>query len=101
MLLVPGVGVQPFPWSMNYPETVDGEVISNYMGWLHLTSSLTVAGLPVVTLPMGLDDRGLPFGIQVVGRRYHDHRLLSIARTLERICAHQEGLGRPIPVLGP
>jgi len=71
------------------------------MGWLHLTSSLTVAGLPVVTLPMGLDDKGLPFGIQVVGRRYHDHRLLSIARTLERICAHQEGLSRPMPVLGP
>ena len=53
VMLVPGVGVQPFPWSMNYPETVDGEVIANYMGWLHLTSSLTVAGLPVVTLPMG------------------------------------------------
>ena len=101
VLLVPGVGVQPFPWSMNYPETVDGEVIANYMGWLHLTSSLTVAGLPVVTLPMGLDERGLPFGIQVVGRRYHDHRLLSIARTLERICAQEEGLSRPIPVLAP
>ena len=71
------------------------------MGWLHLTSSLTVAGLPVVTLPMGVDESGLPFGIQVVGRRYHDHRLLSIARTLERICAQEEGLSRPIPVLAP
>ena len=97
LLMVPGVGVQPFPWSTNYPSKVDGAPITNYMAWLHLTSSLTVVGLPVVTLPMGLDASGLPFGVQLIGRRYGDHRLLSIASAIERANRADAKLSRPIP----
>ena len=97
LLMVPGVGVQPFPWSTNYPSEVDGAPIANYMAWLHLTSSLTVVGLPVVTLPMGLDASGLPFGVQLIGRRYGDHRLLSIASAIERANRADAKLSRPIP----
>ena len=96
LLIVPGVGVQPFPWKLNHPETIDGAVIDNYMSWLHLTSSLTVVGLPVLTIPLGLDTGGLPFGVQLVGPRYRDHRLLSIGKAVEQACALDEVLSRPI-----
>ncbi|MGA0236086.1 MAG: amidase [Alphaproteobacteria bacterium] len=96
-LLVPGVGVQPFAWKHNYPPEIDGHVIENYMAWLHLTSSLTVVGNPVAALPMGLDANGLPFGVQVIGPRYGDHRLLSIAAAFEAMGAKDPDLSRPIP----
>jgi len=97
LLIVPGVGVQPFPWKQDYPEMVDGQVIENYMAWLHLTSSLTVVGLPVLAMPLGQDTGGMPFGVQLVGKRHADHQLLSVARALEQSCREDVLLRRPLP----
>ena len=47
----------------------------------------TLAGLPAVTLPVFTAENGLPMGIQLVGRRGDDARLLRTARWL---AAHLE-----------
>lgn len=44
-----------------------------------LNSIWTLAGTPCVTLPAGTGPRGLPLGVQLVGMRHADARLLSIA----------------------
>jgi amidase len=36
-------------------------------------------------MPAGLNDDGLPAGIQIVGPRWSDMRLMSIARELEEV----------------
>jgi mandelamide amidase len=41
------------------------------------------AGLPGITLPMGLAGNGLPFGIELDGQRGHDRELLDVARWVE------------------
>lgn len=41
------------------------------------------AGLPVVSMPCGLDDAGLPAAVQLIGPYHQDHRLLSIASWCE------------------
>ena len=41
------------------------------------------AGLPALTAPAGLDDDGLPMGVQLVGPRWSETRLLDIAAALE------------------
>ncbi|NAZ36224.1 amidase [Rubellimicrobium sp. CFH 75288] len=43
----------------------------------------TFCGLPVATLPLLWSGEGLPMGLQVVGRRWDDGRLLRTARWLE------------------
>jgi Asp-tRNA(Asn)/Glu-tRNA(Gln) amidotransferase A subunit family amidase len=40
----------------------------------------TLAGAPCITLPAGTGPRGLPLGVQLVGARGADHRLLAAAR---------------------
>ncbi len=97
LLITPCVGVQPFSWKQGYPNTLEGKEILNYMSWLQLTSSLTVVGLPVITIPMGRDSDGMPFGVQLVGARYQDHRLLSVANAIEVKCETDEALIRPLP----
>lgn len=42
-------------------------------------------GLPAVSVPVGFDDRGLPVGLQLVGRRGADAALLAMAISLQSI----------------
>jgi Asp-tRNA(Asn)/Glu-tRNA(Gln) amidotransferase A subunit family amidase len=49
-----------------------------------LPASLT--GRPAVTVPVGLVD-GLPVAVQLVGKPWHDHRLLGIASAVEATLA--------------
>ena len=99
VLIYPGVAVSPFPWTELNPSTIDGTAVENYMAWLQLTASLTVVGHPVVALPCGLDEFGMPFGIQVIGRPHTDHAVLSVARALEEAFSADADLRRPVAPL--
>lgn len=101
VVVCPGVSVPPFPWDDLYPRTVDGAPVDNYMAWLTLTAAITVIGHPVVAVPCGRDATGLPFGLQVIGPRFADRRVLSVARALERIFAVDPSTARPVPDLVP
>ncbi len=48
----------------------------------------TYLGVPALSIPL-FDDSGLPFGLQLVGRRYEDGRLLRAARWL---VSHLQGV---------
>ena len=50
-----------------------------FTGDPRFNSIWTLAGPPCVTLPAGTGPAGLPLGIQLVGRRHEDDRLLSTA----------------------
>jgi amidase len=51
-----------------------------------------VSGCPMVVVPSGVDKQGLPFGLQVLGGRWHDERLLAIA---ELLSTFTHGFRRP------
>ena len=97
VIICPGVSVSPFPWKDLYPTVVDGAPVENYMAWLTLTAAITVIGHPVVALPAGRDHLAMPFGLQLIGRTYDDHRLLSIAKTIETAFQADELTARPEP----
>jgi Asp-tRNA(Asn)/Glu-tRNA(Gln) amidotransferase A subunit family amidase len=100
LVICPGVSIPPLPWTDLNPREIDGKPVANYMAWLALTSSITVVGHPVVALPCGVDERGLPFGIQVIGAAYDDRALLGMARALEQAFADDPMMARPRPDLG-
>ena len=52
----------------------------------------TQAGLPAVTIPSGLGPRGLPLGLQIVGRYRDDERALQAAAWVEATLAFNPGL---------
>ncbi|MHB0773836.1 amidase family protein [Bradyrhizobium sp. 1.29L] len=97
LFICPGTSISPFPWKDLYPKEVDGNPIENYMAWLNLTASITVVGHPVVALPCGTDEVGLPFGIQIIGPNHGDRHLLSAARALEHLFSTDRQLARPVP----
>ena len=43
----------------------------------------TTTHVPAVTLPAGLGSKGLPLGVQLIGRPHQDHRLLETAKAVQ------------------
>ncbi len=44
----------------------------------------TTTHVPAVTLPAGRGPKGLPLGVQLIGRLHQDHRLLEAAKAIQR-----------------
>ena len=99
VLIVPGNAVPAFLIEDGIPKEVNGQPMANYMGASLIRSALTLTGHPVLALPCGLDHLGLPFGVQLVGKRRGDVELLRIAMALETEFANIPGLERPVPNL--
>ncbi len=47
------------------------------------TVPASLAGLPAIAVPAGLDGEGLPLGLQVIGRPWDETTVLRVARALE------------------
>ncbi|MCW5699165.1 MAG: Asp-tRNA(Asn)/Glu-tRNA(Gln) amidotransferase subunit GatA [Rhodospirillales bacterium] len=48
------------------------------------TVPASLAGLPAISVPAGLSQRGLPIGLQVIGRPFDEETVLRTAHALER-----------------
>ena len=55
--------------------------------WLAMAYASTIPGHPSITIPCGMDANGMPFGLQIVGRRHDDLGVLAVAAELEAIIA--------------
>jgi Asp-tRNA(Asn)/Glu-tRNA(Gln) amidotransferase A subunit family amidase len=50
---------------------------------VYSTAMQNVTGHPALSVPFGILTTGLPFGLQLTGPHWHDHRLLDIASLVE------------------
>jgi aspartyl-tRNA(Asn)/glutamyl-tRNA(Gln) amidotransferase subunit A len=48
-----------------------------------MTVPASLAGLPALTVPAGINSEGLPIGIQLIGQRKSDAALFALARSME------------------
>ena len=97
LILSPVTPMSPFPWTQLYAEEVDGQKQRNYYEWLSLTYLVTLATNPAMSLPMGLDEAGMPFGLQMIGPLHRDAHLLRMAGALEQWGQTHPAWGRPRP----
>jgi amidase len=81
----PCTPVAPFPVEQNYPETVGGQKLANYIDWLAPTFLVTMAGVPAISVPSGRTRGQLPVGLQIVGKRHREEDVLALARNVERM----------------
>jgi Asp-tRNA(Asn)/Glu-tRNA(Gln) amidotransferase A subunit family amidase len=99
VILAPSITVSPRPWRELYPAEIDGKPTRTYFHWLAMAYAVTVVGHPALSLPLGLDHHGMPFGLQIVGPRGGDAQVLAVAHALERALAGDARTARPVPDL--
>ena len=83
LLILPTVAVPPFPVDEPYPSEINGKPLDHYTQWFNLTYAITLTGLPAISIPCGFTRRGLPVGLQIVGRRRQEAAVLRAAAAFE------------------
>ena len=48
------------------------------------TVSVNIAGLPGISIPCGVDKEGMPVGMQLIGNKFEEEKLLNIAYVFEQ-----------------
>jgi Asp-tRNA(Asn)/Glu-tRNA(Gln) amidotransferase A subunit family amidase len=99
LVISPTTSVSPFPWTKLYLRSLEGKQLRNYYHWHALTYFVTLVTNPAISLPCGIDEHGMPFGLHVTGRFHGDCDLLDAAEAMEHAFAKIPGLGRPRPVV--
>ena len=64
-------------------EMKDADPVAMYINDV-FTVTVNLAGLPGISVPAGLDSKGLPLGLQLIGRPWEEAELLNSAYSLER-----------------
>jgi aspartyl-tRNA(Asn)/glutamyl-tRNA(Gln) amidotransferase subunit A len=64
-------------------EMMDVDPVQMYLNDV-FTVTVNMAGLPGISVPVGLDSKGLPMGLQLIGRPWEEGDLLSSAYALEK-----------------
>ena len=97
VILTPSITISPRSWRELYPTEIDGKPSRTYFHWLAMAYAVTVVGHPALSLPVGLDRNGMPFGLQIVGPRGGDALVLRVAAELEALLAADPRTARPVP----
>lgn len=61
------------------------------------TVAMNLAGVPACSVPAGLAENGLPLGLQIVGRRFDDMRVLQLAKHIQEFSGVDN---RPTVIMG-
>jgi amidase len=87
-ILTPTVGVPAFRLDRPLPTEIGGVAVERFYDVFLTTYAFSVTGLPALSLPCGVTAEGLPVGLQIVGRRLREDRVLEAATAYAAACPH-------------
>jgi len=82
LLITPAAPVTAWPWD-SVPKTIGGQPVGP-RGHAAFTPLFNYCGVPACTVPAGRV-RGLPVGLQIVGQRFDDARVMRAVAAVEKI----------------
>lgn len=78
-ILLPTVGAPAFRLDRPLPTKVGGKSVARYYDVFFACYAFSIVGLPTMSVPCGVTREGLPVGLQIVGRRLREDRVLEAA----------------------
>jgi amidase len=83
-LILPVSQVPPFDVNQRYVDAINGEKMETYIDWMKSCYYITTTGFPAISVPCGFTAKGLPVGVQIVGRHQDDLGVLQLAYAFEQ-----------------
>lgn len=83
-LVTPAAPVAPYPVEKNYPDEIGGHKLDNYIDWIAPAFLVTLVGFPAGSVPAGKTASNLPVGLQIVGPRFSEPKILGLAKLVQR-----------------
>ena len=81
VLVLPSAQMWPFDVTWDWPRSIGGVAMDTYHRWMEVVVPASLLGLPVVNVPVGFGGPdNLPMGLQLIGRRGDDAKLLRVAQ---------------------
>ncbi|WP_176249968.1 amidase [Sulfitobacter sp. HGT1] len=80
VLVLPSAQLWPFAVEEVHPVEIAGRSMDTYHRWMQVVVPAGLIGLPVVNVPAGFGENGLPGGLQLIGRHGSDAMLLRVAQ---------------------
>jgi amidase len=93
-IMTPTLGVPAFRLDQPMPSEVNGIPVERFADVLLSTYAFSITGLPVIALPCGWNQSGLPMSLQIVGHRHREDSVLEAACAYE--AAHPEHFASPV-----
>ncbi len=85
VLACPVVGLEPGLVKQEFPPSVDGEVVEDYIDWLRFSFLSTTTSLPSISIPVGFTNSYMPVGMQLIGPPRGEAKLLAAAKVIEDV----------------
>ncbi len=83
LLITPTLAIPAFSHQINGPKQINGKDVNPYLDWM-MTNFFNLTGQPAASVPVGFTKEGLPVGMQVVGPRLGDARVLQLSGWYEK-----------------
>jgi aspartyl-tRNA(Asn)/glutamyl-tRNA(Gln) amidotransferase subunit A len=77
----PTVAPKPDQVTVTWVDGLEENVLSVFS---RLTCPANLTGFPAISVPCGLNKKGLPYGLQVIGRPFEEETVLKVADAYER-----------------
>ncbi|XP_021652489.1 fatty acid amide hydrolase isoform X2 [Hevea brasiliensis] len=85
VIVTPTIGVTAYPIFKDAMETGELDYI-NGAALVRYQIAGNFLGLPAVTIPVGYDEKGLPIGLQFIGKPWSEPTLIHIAFAMQALC---------------
>ncbi|MEL6808752.1 MAG: amidase [Pseudomonadota bacterium] len=80
VLALPSAQMWPFDVDIDWPREIAGTAMDTYHRWMEVVIPASLIGLPAVCVPAGFGGpNGMPMGLQLIGPRGSDVKLLRLA----------------------
>jgi amidase len=97
VLITPSAPILPFDVETMWPQEIAGVRQQTYIDWIAMTAITSLLACPVLAVPVGFSQGGLPFGVQMIGRPRSEARLFQIAAAIEHLFGLQPTVIDPKP----